>query len=131
MDEVSAWYTSWKDVFKDLRLENLDGVKEGFRSGLDMMNQVSSDVFVPSVAAKGRKQQVFDVAELSFKDLVQELASEASVVFVPLGRRHTSGKELFKLGSLHAYIDNGVLFVGKAGEFKYMGVEEALELAAR
>ena len=44
-------------------------------------------------------------------------------------KRHGSGKELYRLGNLVAYIDDGVLFCSPKGkdEFHFMSVEDAIE----
>ncbi len=143
LDEISQWYTHWKQFFRDHDLDGLEAVKEGFRTGLDMMNQgisqsIKGTTFIPrasskSVDSKKKVPIAGGAVEMTFRDLVEALASEASIEFLPLGKRHANGKELFRLGSnMHAYIDNGVLFCASKGEkdYKFMALDDALKMAA-
>jgi tuftelin-interacting protein 11 len=133
--EITQWYTSWKNLFESQGLERLDAFKQGFRTALDMMNQGTSAAmpsrFVPS---KPKQQQTFTeesaFGDMSFKDYVELLCSESNLEFVPTTKRHSSGKDLYRLGKLQVYIEDGVLFVqdGKNG-YTYSSIEDAIQKA--
>ncbi|KAJ3328027.1 Tuftelin-interacting protein 11, partial [Kappamyces sp. JEL0680] len=131
LDEISQWYTHWKHFFAEQGLQGLEAVKEGFRTGLDMMNQgisqssLAGGAFIPrsSVSTQPSKpRKTADPGDMKFRDLVEEVAAENSIEFVPLQKRHSSGKELYRLGrSMPVYIDNGVLFcyVKDSAEYQF------------
>lgn len=129
LDEIGTWYRAWKSWFKSNGIDRLKGVKEGFRRGLDMMNQgVSNYTFVePSVGTIPKKSRLTEET-LSFKDLIGILCAESDVEFVPTGKVR-EGKDLYRMGKLHVYVDDGVLYVRGENGYQGMGVEEAISSA--
>ena len=148
LDEISQWYTHWKKLFADNGLERIESCKHGFRTGLDMMNQGVSashdkegiSAFISSAHISSIKTapqaSVHDIQSMTFKDMVTEVFAESSLEFIPIGKRHReTGKDLYKLGRrIYVYIDDGVLYCsssGSSGEFKFMGVDDAIDLAQK
>jgi tuftelin-interacting protein 11 len=137
LNEITTWYSSWKNLFGSHQLESVESVKQGFRTALDMMNQGASSTrpsqFVPSKPQQ-EKSFVDDGAygDLSFKDFVELLCSEANIEFVPTMKRHSSGKDLYRLGKMLVYMEDGVLYIqdGKGG-YTYTSIEDAIEKASQ
>jgi tuftelin-interacting protein 11 len=155
-EEVSEWYSSWKELFPE-SLKPL--LQNQFRFGLDLMNQAmmvgSPEELGPlpplptpmalleeesSVGGKPKTQERPGVRkeQLSFVDYVSRLASEQGVEFLPLpGKVHPgTGKALYKLssssggkGGLVVFADNGVLFARLKNDWEPISVDVALELA--
>lgn len=112
----------------------LEGVKVGFQTGLDMMNQGNSAgirlmnepvEFTPLIAE--------NESTFTFMDLVQQMAGESNIEFLPMKKRHENGRELYKLGSRQVYIDDHVIFMktGSAGYVKWeaVNVDDAIDMA--
>ena len=134
LDEISGWYTAWKGFFDQKGVSYLLGVKEAFKNGLDLINQGLSGNLrgISKIKVKSRVSKVvktLNTAQMSFKELVELECGERSIEFVPLQKRNVEGKEVYRMGKLKVYIDDGVLFVNVGGEYKYMGIEEAMSKA--
>ena len=133
LEEISVWYKTWKQFFVDAKVQDVESVKHGFQVGLDMMNQ--------GLASRGKKAsytpQVLEATEAipmdepvyTFTDLVEQMASEANLEFVPLGRSHSNGKALYKLGRLTVYLDRQVLFISTKQGYKPSTVDDAIAQA--
>jgi hypothetical protein len=135
LDEISGWYRAWKVFFENQGVGDLIGVKEAFRNGLDLINQGLSGNLrgVSKIKVKTKVPKVvktLSTAQLSFKELVELECGERSIEFVPLQKRNAEGKEVYKMGKLKVFIDDGVLYVNVDGEYRYMGIEEAMTMAA-
>ena len=138
LDEVSKWYTIWKELFSSHDLADMESVKEGFRTGLDMMNQglsATTKSFQP-VFIKSQSQGVARIqatVQMTFLDLVEQCASESNLEFLPMNRNHEdSGKPLFRLGKVRVYIDSGVIFVAVSkGVFEPKSVADAVSFASQ
>ncbi|KAJ3257787.1 Tuftelin-interacting protein 11 [Boothiomyces macroporosus] len=130
--EISQWYTTWKTFFIDNNLDHLQCFKDGFRTGLDMINQgLSSNMdFVPTNVAKKQEQSAITELEFHFQDLVESLCADANIEFLPINKQK-NGRDLYRMGKLLAYIDDDLLYcqLKKGEEFEFMDVEEAIELA--
>jgi tuftelin-interacting protein 11 len=149
LDEISQWYTHWKKLFADHGLEKIESCKNGFKTGLDMMNQgVSASLdkkgraaFIPSIQiapgkAAALQAPILDAQSITFKDMATEVFAESSLEFIPIGKQHReTGKDLYKLGKrIYIYIDDGVLYcsyTGSGGEYKFMSIDDAIELAQK
>ena len=134
LDEITVWYKSWKQFFVDSKLDHLESVKQGFQTGLDMMNQGLSSrnteirtEFIPSGSAKSKPTLATPL--MTFTDLVEHMASESNIEFIPINRMHSNGKPLYKLGRIVVYLDKKVVFVSFKGEYKPKSVDDAIELA--
>ena len=149
LDEISQWYTTWKGLFSQYNLESLEAVKEGFRTGLDMMNQgVSRSIsatssFVPTISSKAAtsstKTMVQSDEKLTFHDIVSSIFAESSLEFVPTGKVHSAtGKQVYRLGNsdgkrILVYIDDGVLFcssTGLNGHFAFKSIEDVIQMVS-
>ncbi|KAI8900370.1 GC-rich sequence DNA-binding factor-like protein-domain-containing protein [Globomyces pollinis-pini] len=132
LDEITQWYQSWKQIFINYKLQNLTSVKDGFRIGLDMMNQgmTNPTQFIPSTTQPTITKPIqATIGDMTFKDLVETLCGEHDVEFVPLLKRHENGKELYRIGKLNVYIDDGLLFVQTKGSYRFMSIDDAIDLA--
>jgi tuftelin-interacting protein 11 len=133
LTEITNWYKSWKQLFESHGLAKLDSVKQGFRTALDMMNQgtlgVRPSKFIPTKPQTEKKLlEEPSLGDLTFRDYVELLCSESNVEFVPTAKRNKNGKDLYRLGKLLVYLEDGVLFVqdGKGG-YLFLSVEDAIE----
>ncbi|RKO86294.1 GC-rich sequence DNA-binding factor-like protein-domain-containing protein [Blyttiomyces helicus] len=144
LSEVGMWYESWRSLFPaDVLAES--AIKARFAVALDLMNRVMDGAGVgaecpdfgaaplqaeseSATATATRQPRV----ELTFKEYVERTAAGAGVEFAPAGRGHPqSGKPLYRFGSVGgrsavAYMDGGVLFVLRKGEWVPEGVEDVV-----
>jgi hypothetical protein len=115
----------------------LDGVKVGFQTGLDMMNQGTTSAAQTNISMDFTTVSAQKEVSYTFMDLVENMASESNVLFVPANKRHeTNGRELFKLDKCLIYFDDGVIFMknivaGVDGVFKWeaLNVDDAIDRA--
>ncbi|KAA8896458.1 GC-rich sequence DNA-binding factor-like protein-domain-containing protein [Sphaerosporella brunnea] len=113
--EVQQWYLFWQDVFpEDLRAS--PAVVEGFRRGLDMINdaldlgeRAATELPAPSIAPRKaereqkkppppppKKQE--EIRESTFRDVVEDWCADHNVLLVPLRKAHeASGSPLFRI----------------------------------
>jgi hypothetical protein len=127
LDEITSWYTAWKQLFHTYNLENMTSCKENFRVALDMMNQgiKPQRKYIPSLKpTETQHKPIFE--EMRFIDLVESLCAESNIEFSPLNKRHSSGKELYRMGRLQVYIDDGVLYCLVDGQYQFMSVDDAI-----
>ncbi|KAJ3319406.1 Tuftelin-interacting protein 11 [Boothiomyces sp. JEL0866] len=130
--EISQWYTTWKTFFIDNSLDQLQCFKDGFRTGLDMINQgLSANMeFVPTNIPKKQEKVATTDLEFTFQDLLESMCADANIEFIPMNKQK-NGRDLYRMGKILAYIDDDVLYcqVKKGEEFEFMDVEEAIEHA--
>ncbi|KAJ3287503.1 hypothetical protein HDU79_005648 [Rhizoclosmatium sp. JEL0117] len=133
-DEVSRWYLAWKGVFpEDMR--SWEGVLEGFKTGLEVMNMAMSGEGVGSgppkivpiaereLAGNGARREekeriVTGKRELErrvegqagFLELLERTAGTLGVVLLPTGRTHSTGKGIYKLEGGQGRGTKGVIF---------------------
>ncbi|KAK3842731.1 MAG: GC-rich sequence DNA-binding factor-like protein-domain-containing protein [Linnemannia gamsii] len=133
LDEISQWYQWWKSSFPTELLQET-GVATGFRQGLDMINQfmaglkimAPADVAQAQAQSKGRaggptngasldsfgrlQTKKHLVQSVSFKDLVQDYATQNSLLFVMTKQSHErSGRPLYRLGGNSTGTAGGIL----------------------
>lgn len=65
----------------------------------------------------------------NFKDLIQNLAEENNLLFMPTPNRRFEGKALYSLGKVTLYIDRGVVFVNTQGVWKPVSLQDLISLA--
>ncbi|KAG0275174.1 hypothetical protein BGZ95_009109 [Linnemannia exigua] len=163
LDQVSQWYQWWKSLFPTELLQET-GVATGFRQGLDMINQFMAGLKIMAPAdmaqaqpqSKGRaggptngasldsfgrlQTKKHLVQSVSFKDLVQDYATQNSLLFVMTKQSHErSGRPLYRLGGNSTGTAGGILvhmteevaFVKAEGTGIWMptGLEELMVLA--
>lgn len=133
LDEIIQWYQHWKNLFANYGLGDLEACKEGFKTGLDMMNQgVSAQKPKQFVKTSGKTiggERQVKADEITFQGYVESLCAEKNVVFIPTLKKHVSGKDIYKLGKSSVYIDDDVLYLLKDGAYHFIDVEEAIELS--
>ncbi|KAF9122781.1 hypothetical protein BGW39_009492 [Mortierella sp. 14UC] len=133
LDQISQWYQWWKSLFPAELLQET-GVATGFRQGLDMINQfmaglkimAPADVAQAQSQSKGKAGGATNGASLdsfgrlqtkkhlvqsvSFKDLVQDYATQNSLLFVMTKLSHErSGRPLYRLGGNSTGTAGGIL----------------------
>jgi len=150
MEEVSQWYEWWKhSVFPPEVLE-LDGVRRGFKAGLDLMSKAADYIEnniplskLPAPISTGPQRPVSKPVKVHkkedskakgiaaapakektiFKDILEEVCVENSLLMVPLRRAdEASGKALFRVT---ASAD------GKGGVMGYIGEGDVLWLQTK
>jgi tuftelin-interacting protein 11 len=130
LDEITAWYQSWKKLFYSHELDTLTCSKEGFKTGLDMMNQgVSSQKpksFIKTTSKDIGLKTKIESVQFSFKDYIQQLCAESNIEFVPTLKKSSNGLPIFKMGRNSVYIDDDVLYMLKDGDYKYIDVDDAI-----
>ena len=120
--EVQQWYLFWQDVFP-AELRATPAVKEGFRRGLDMVNdaldlgdRAATELPAPAfttTAPGGPAEKAADsktaastpsavaatgVPESTFRDVVEDWCAEHDLLLVPLRKAHdASGSPLFRI----------------------------------
>ncbi|KAF9144352.1 hypothetical protein BGX30_013060 [Mortierella sp. GBA39] len=135
LDQVSQWYQWWKSLFPAELLQET-GVATGFRQGLDMINQFMAglNIMAPADVAQAQAQaqgkgkagagtngaslDTFGrlqtkkhlVQSVSFKELVQDYATQNSLLFVMTKLSHErSGRPLYRLGGNSTGTAGGIL----------------------
>ncbi|KAF9089197.1 hypothetical protein BGX29_012171 [Mortierella sp. GBA35] len=135
LDQISQWYQWWKSLFPAELLQET-GVATGFRQGLDMINQFMAGLKIMAPAdvaqaqaqaqSKGKAGTATNGASLdsfgrlqtkkhlvqsvSFKDLVQDYATQNSLLFVMTKLSHErSGRPLYRLGGNSTGTAGGIL----------------------
>jgi hypothetical protein len=90
-----------------------------------MMNQGTAPVqssarFAPIPVAE---------SQMTFMDLLQQMASDANLEFLPLNKRHSTGREIFKLGKRQVYVNDGVVFMydKNASKWDAVSVDDAID----
>ncbi|KAF9907909.1 hypothetical protein EC991_010422 [Linnemannia zychae] len=129
LDQISQWYQWWKSLFQPELLQET-GIATGFRQGLDMINQFMAGLKIMAPAdvaqSKGKAGGATNGASLdsfgrlqtkkhlvqsvSFKDLVQDYATQNSLLFVMTKLSHErSGRPLYRLGGNSTGTAGGIL----------------------
>lgn len=146
LEEVGQWYEWWKhQVFPSEVLE-LDGVRRGFKAGLDLMSKaadyaeqgiplaklpaaVTGPQRPPSkpvsvrIVKEAPKPIVKEFRESTFRDVLEDMCAENSLLMVPLRTVDaTTGKALFRIT---ASVD------GKGGVTGYIGEGDVLWLQTK
>lgn len=166
-EQVAEWYTWWKkEVFG--QLQTLPAVEKGFAAALDLMNQAMSlgedakyRLKKPSLGGlssapsatqtttfKGQGQQPtsrttapgIDPSDITFRTVVEDIAAENNLIFMPTGKSHEStGAPLFRIssgvdgkGGVTVYLRGDVAYAqDKQGAWKPIGVTDMVEQAKR
>jgi tuftelin-interacting protein 11 len=132
LKEITEWYKSWKGLFESCGLAKMEVVKQAFRTALDMMNQGTSvskpTTFITTSQSKAKMVEEPSLGDLTFRDYVELLCSEADVAFIPTNKTR-NGKDIYKLGNSFVYLEDGVLYIQKGKQYTYSTVEDAIELS--
>jgi len=67
-------------------------------------------------------------SKLTFKEIIEKLASELGYLFVPTKRTFDS-KVVYSFGKASIYIDKNLLYCQKQGKWIPIGIENLLEIA--
>ncbi|XP_074623013.1 tuftelin-interacting protein 11-like [Acropora palmata] len=158
-DEVIQWYSGWKGMFSEDLHNNpsikvhfnraLDmmnqavtspggflqpGAKENiaYLTSTERRREAEAAA-IAAAAEKQRAESARNVASQNvpsnFKDLIQNLAEENSLLFMPIPNRRYEGKALYSLGKLTLYIDRGVVFVNLQGVWKPVSLQDLMIMA--
>lgn len=164
LEEVGQWYEWWKHQLFPTEVLEMEGVRRGFKAGLDLMSKaadytdqgislsklpapmtgpqrpVSKPVRVPKKEVA--RPVVRDVRETTFKDVLEDLCAENSLLLVPLRMAdEATGKALFRItasadgkGGVTGYIGDGdVLWLQtkRQGPYEPVGLDKIVPLAER
>ncbi len=161
LEQVAEWYSWWKSYFPEAVVA-LSGVNRGFRKGLDLMNQAMAlgndakyrlkkpDTSVPvssssksSSSREHRKHRSTVPApapaeEVSFRQVVEEVAAAANLVFLATGKSDSKGHQLFRVSKgvdgksgVTVYLDDDVVWLQEGAEWTPVGVEEMCSRATK
>nr|KIR84073.1 tuftelin-interacting protein 11 [Cryptococcus tetragattii IND107] len=138
-NEVATWYQWWSERFPE-EVRDMPGVKRGFESGLNLMQEamdLGSDAatklrkpkFEPrsttkmlqsSTTPKLRKPEPPSTiaTDITFRSIAEDYAAQHDLIFLPAGRSHSkTGKPLFKVcknvegrGGVTVYIGEHAVF---------------------
>jgi tuftelin-interacting protein 11 len=88
------------------------------------------DLDAEEAEAEKKGSDAFDAANMSFKEVIERLASEYSVLFMPTKRTHES-KVIYNFGKASIYIDKNLLYCQQQGRWIPIGIENLLEIAGK
>lgn len=158
-DEVIQWYSGWKGMFSEDLLNNpsvkvhfnraLDimnqavtspggflqpGAKENIAYLTSTERRREAEAAALAAAAEKQKAEAArNVASQNvpsnFKDLIQNLAEENNLLFMPISNRRHEGKALYSLGKVTLFIDRGVVFVHTQGVWKPVSLQDLMIMA--
>lgn len=160
LERVAEWYSWWKAYFPEAVVA-LSGVNRGFRKGLDLMNQAmalgddakyrlkrpdtSAPVSGKLSSREHRSHRPTAAAaapapaeEVSFRQVVEELAAAANLVFLATGKTDSKGHQLFRVSKgvdgksgVTVYLDDDVVWLQEGAEWTPVGVEEMCRRAGK
>ena len=65
----------------------------------------------------------------SFRELMERRAEENNIVFVPVPNRTQEGKQVYRFGRLHIYVDRGVIFALNGSMWSPVSLNSLVEMA--
>ena len=142
LEEVGQWYEWWKHDGLEKDVLEMDGVRRGFKVGLDLMSKAADyvDQGIPlsklpapvigpqrptskpvrKVPKEPPKPKVREIRETTFREVLEEFCAEKNLLYIPLRTTDpTTGKALFRIT---ASAD------GKGGVTGYLGEGDVLYL---
>ena len=142
---ISQWYTFWKQRF-DAEILAVSTVKASFKRALDIMNRaVSGDAHAaetqpptskPTTAVSNAPppsllSQFAAERSIDLKHLVQQLADDNNILYMPKPGRSADGKALFTFGKLLMFIERDVIFAkDKASPtFRPVSLQDLVQLS--
>jgi tuftelin-interacting protein 11 len=140
---ISQWYTFWKQRF-DSEILAVTSVKANFKRALDIMNRaVSGEAPVAEPAQPSRTSAVSQAPppsllsqfaaerSIDLKHLVQQLADDNNILYMPKPGRSADGKALFTFGKLQLYIERDVIFVKEKASpsFRPVSLQDLVQLS--
>ena len=149
--EVSQWYSYWRGMFDKDLLSNV-AIKTHLKRALDLMNRAvlgpdappvdDARTFSPapvttpagpvlSSAADGRFSAFASDKSIDLKHLVQKLADENNILYLPKPGRTAEGKTLYNFGKALIYIEREVLYARdkSTGFYIPVSLDDLLKLA--
>ena len=141
LSEVGQWYEWWKHSVFPPAIMEMEGVRRGFNTGLDLMSKAAdyadqgiSLARLPApVTVQGRPEPVTKpakktprpavarpvVEETTFRDVLEDFCAENNLLFISLRTANEDGKPLFRV-TAHADGKGGVVgYIGK-GDVLYV-----------
>jgi tuftelin-interacting protein 11 len=129
-DQVSRWYTGWKNLFTIEVLQQTN-INEHFRRALELMqraigtNSSMTDEMTaplpPTISTATVKppslldMKITPPATLEFKELVSQKCAERGIIFAPMPGRREMGKQVYRVGKSFCYIDRTVCMISSDG----------------
>ncbi|OXH30890.1 tuftelin-interacting protein 11 [Cryptococcus neoformans] len=118
-NEVATWYQWWSERFPE-EVRDMPGVKQGFESGLNLMQEAmdlgpdapaklhkpkfeprsTKKVLQTSTTPKLRMPEPPGIipTNITFRSIAEDYAAQHDLIFLPMGRSHDrTGKPLFKV----------------------------------
>lgn len=143
-DEVSRWYLGWKKMFPPDLIAN-DRIRIQFNIALEAMNKavtgtIPGTQYAPPPPAAyqpppPQQQHNRDTRgdDISLKQLVETIATQQNLEFLPTRRRHTGGQPIYMFGPLSIYLDKGMVYTQDEGDAKVWRAvtSDALTLRAK
>ena len=147
LEEVGQWYEWWRHSVFPIDVLQLEGVRRGFKAGLDLMSMAADYVDrglslskrpapitgvhrpsmkpakVPTTKKEKTKPAITQIKETTFRDVLEDLCAENNLLLVPLRTADpVSGRTLFRIT---ASAD------GKGGVTGYIGEGDILWLQTK
>jgi len=138
-NEVSRWYLGWKDMFPP-DLLTTDRIRIQFNIALEAMNKAVSGsipsyyqpppaVVPPPVQQEQQPQQEIRNDDLTLKQMVETIAAENDVTFLPTRRQHESGKQIYAFGTALIYWDKGKVYLLDGAKWKPISADSLITRA--
>lgn len=155
---LTVRFTWWKSRFPE-KVLSMPGVAHGFTAGLNLMQdamrlgpdapsklrkavydppKVSSSKTKSKPASTVRVEKPVETGEITFRSLVEDIATQNDLVFFPIGRSHDiTGKPLFRVsknadgrGGVLVYVAEDAVFAqGEDGQFRAVSLDGMVQRA--
>jgi len=141
-DEVQKWYHGWKQELEPVMTNGQ--VKQQFTRALDLMNAAVAGQDLSEhrpglkenlTHLRKEQQRSFEKeapkknVEMTFKEVVEDIAAEHDFVLMPTKAQHDSGKAIYTFGKVKVYLDNSVVFWLNGEDWAPIGLDDLVELA--
>ncbi|KJE94955.1 hypothetical protein CAOG_08897 [Capsaspora owczarzaki ATCC 30864] len=148
-DEIAEWYLGWRALLPKA-IRDHPAISAQLTVALDAVNhKIDPSRPAPAQAAQARarmaqQQQQLEQKrkmtapaystlasqEASFRDLLESLAAQHGLLFMPAQGRRQDGNQVYQFGRALCYIDRAVVFVSDGGRWMPTAVSELVAMAS-
>jgi len=148
-EEVSRWYIGWKKMFPQFVLTH-DRIRTYFNLALEAMNQAVSGNFIPgnNYVPPPRPQtppppppsyqttppppppssSIID-EDVNLKQIVEDLAVQNNITFLPTRRRHDNGAPIFAFGKVPVVLIKGKVMIQEGSTWRAVSPDTLIQKA--